>query len=222
LEVHRALHHEPERKNTVKSLAVLLVALCTAVALTPHGVQAAPLYIPATVYPPGTHIAYRPVLTNAEMDCLWGFFCEGNVPLFHFQTQDQLHRVDGWAQFAGVQRRGRTSMAFELFVSRYDPVPDETGTLWSERAFLDLRLAIQAQDYLLDRRDADLLSAASGGGTLVAVQHLGKQDLVVMASWSGTQEIEGMAFYDHRPPTARQTAWASLARQMHLASKRGA
>jgi hypothetical protein len=112
------------------------------VALTPHGVQAAPLYIPATVYPPGTHIAYRPVLTNAEMDCLWGFFCEGNVPLFHFQTQDQLHRVDGWAQFAGVQRRGRTSMAFE--------------------------------------------------------------------------------FYDHRPPTARQTAWASLARQMHLASKRGA
>jgi hypothetical protein len=207
----------------MKSLAVLLlVALCTAAAFTPQGVQAAPLRIPAAVYPPGAHIGYRPVLTNAEMDCLWGFFCEGNVPLFHFEMQDQLHRVAGWGQFAGVQHHGRTTMAFELFVSRYDPVPDEMGTPWSERAFLDLQLAIHAQGYLLDRRDADLLSAASGGGTLVAVQHLGKQDLVVMASWSGTLEIEGIALYDDRPPTARQTAWASLARQMHLASKWGA
>jgi len=175
----------------MKASTVLLLAACgIAVALTPQGVQAAPLRIPAASYPSGAHIASRPVLSNQQMDCLWGFFCEGNVPLFHFQTQDQLHRVDGWAQFAGVQRRGRTSMAFELFVSRYDQVPDETGTPWSERAFLDLQATIRAHGYLLDRRDADLLSAARTGGTLVAVQHVGKQDLVVMASWSGTREIE--------------------------------
>jgi hypothetical protein len=202
----------------MKSLAVLLATFGIAAALTPQGVQAAPLRIPAATYPPGAHIASRPVVSNRQMDCLWGFFCEGNVPLFHFQTQDQLHRVDGWAQFAGVQHRGRTTMAFELFVSRYDPVPDETGTSWSERAFLDLQATIRARGYLLDRRDKDLLSAAREGGTFVAVQHLGKQDLIVMASWSGTLEIEGIAFYDHQPSAARQIAWGSLARQMHRAS----
>ena len=155
------------------------------------------------------------------MDCMWGFFCEGGLPNFHVRTQDELHRMDGWGQFAGIQQRGRTTMAFDLFVSRYDPVPDETGTLWSERAFLDLQAALHAQGYHLDRRGADLLPAAREGGTLVAVQHVGKQDLVVMASWSGTREIEGIAFYDHRPPAARQTAWASLALQIHLASNRG-
>ena len=222
VEVHRGLHHEPERKNTVKSLAVLLlVAFCIAAALTPQGVRAAPLGIPAAVYPAGAHISYRPVLTNAEMDCLWGFFCEGNLPLFHFATQDQLHRVGGWGQFAGVQHRGRMTTAFELFVSRYDPVPDDTGIPWGERAFLDLKAAIRAQGYYLVPHGTDLLPAAPATGALLAVQHLGKQDLVVMASWSGTLEIEGIALYDHRP-AARQSAWASLARQIHLASTRGA
>jgi hypothetical protein len=207
----------------MKSLAVvLLVALCAAAALTPQGVQAAPLRIPAAVYPPGAHIGYRPALTNAEMDCMWGFVCEGgHLPNFHFRTQDELGRLTGWGQFAGIQHEGRTTMAFELFVSRYDPVPDETGTPWSERAFLDLEQAIHAQGYLLHPRDADPLPEAREGGTLVAVQHLGKQDLVVMASWSGTLESEGIALYDHRLPAVRQTAWTSLALQIHVASNRG-
>ena len=199
------------------SLISLFIVLSWTAALPSQGAQAAALRIPAAVYPPGAHIGYRPALTNAEMDCLWGFFCEGHLPLFHFRMQDQLHRVAGWAQFAGVQRHGRTTMAFALFVSSYDSVPDEAGIAWSKQAFLDLEAALQAQGYHRDRHGTALLPAVPQGGTLVAMQPSGKQDLVVIALWSGPLEIEGIALYDHRPPSARQTAWASLALQVHLA-----
>jgi hypothetical protein len=198
---------------------ILFILLAVLAHLTPREVHAASLRLPAAVYPPGAHIGYRPVLTNAEMDCMWGFVCEGGyLPNFHFRTQDELGRLTGWGQFAGIQHAGRTTMSFELFVSRYNPVSEDTEMPWSERMFVDLTLAIQAQGYDLDRHDADLLPGAREERSLVAVQHLGKQDLVVMASWSGTLEIEGIALYDHRSPAAHQTAWASLALQIHLAS----
>jgi hypothetical protein len=202
--------------------AILFTLLAVGAGWVPHTAQAASLRIPSHVYPPGAHIGYRPVLTNGEVDCMWGFLCEGNLPNFHVSTQDALHRLRGWGQFAGIQHRGRTTMAFALFISRYDPIPDEAGTPWSERAFLDLQTALHAQGYVRDGHDEALLPAARSGGALVAGQYLGRQDLVVMASWSGNVEIEGIALYDHRPPAARQTARTSLALQIHLASNRGA
>jgi hypothetical protein len=223
VKVHRVLHQEPERKNSMKSfIAFLLVALYTAVTFTPQAVQAAPPGIPAGVYPAGAHIGYHPVLTNSEMDCMWGFFCEGNVPLFHFETQNQLHRLAGWGQFAGVQRRGQITMSFELFVSQYGPAGDETGIPWSERAFLDLKMALRTRGYHFERHQSDLLLAIREGDALVAVQQLGKQDLVVMATWSQGVEIEGIALYDHRSGKAKHTARASLALQIHFATERGA
>src|SRR5436305_6416330 len=92
VEFHRASHHGSERTSTMKSYVILLllVACSTAAALTPRGVEASSLRIPATVYPPGAHVGYHPVLTNAEMDCMWGFICEGGgPPNFHFATQDR-------------------------------------------------------------------------------------------------------------------------------------
>jgi hypothetical protein len=215
--------HTAERKNSMKwQKTILLVLLAVLAHWIPGEVDAASLRLPAAVYPPGAHIGYRPVLTNEQMDCMWGFVCEGgHFPNFHFRTQDELGRLSGWGQFAGIQHEGRTTMAFELFVSRYNPVSDGTGMPWSEQMFIDLTMAIHAQGYHLDRHNADLLPAASEGRSLVAVQYLGKQDLVVMAAWSGTLEVEGIALYDHRSPAARQTAWGSLALQIHLASTRG-
>jgi hypothetical protein len=206
----------------MKSLAVvLLAALC--IMLTAPVVQADPFRLPAAIYPPGAHLGFRPALTNAEMDCRWGFVCEGGyIPNFHLNTQDTLHRESGWDQSAGIQQRGRTTMAFELFVSRYDPVSEDVGITWSERAFLDLQAAVRAQGYLLHPRERHLLPEAHPGDKLVAVQYLGKQDLIVMAFWSGTLEIEGIALYDHRSPTAKQTAWTSLAVQFLRASQRSA
>ena len=161
------------------SLISLLIVLSWTMAPPSRGVQAAAPRLPAAIYPPGAHIGYRPALTNAEMDCLWSFFCEGNVSVFHGATQDQLHRVAGWAQFAGVQHHGRTTMAFALFVSYYDSVPDEAGIAWSKQAFLDLEAALQAHGYHRDRRNTAFLPAVPQGGTLVAMQPSGKQDLVV-------------------------------------------
>jgi hypothetical protein len=202
--------------------AILYTFVAVGAGWVPQCAQAASLRIPSLVYPSGAHIGYRPVLTNAEVDCMWGFTCEGGyVPNFHFSGQDELHRLRGWGQFAGIQHRGRTTMAFELFVSRYDQIPDESGTPWSERAFLDLQTALLAQGYVRDGRDEALLPSARTGGVLVAVQYLGRQDLVVMARWSGNLEIEAIALYDHRPPAARQTARTSLALQIRLASNRG-
>lgn len=197
----------------------LFVALFVATPLCPRGMQSVPSRIPAAIYPPGARISYRPSLTNAQMDCMWGFLCGGNVPRFHFKTQDQLHRLGGWGQFAGVHRRGRITMAFELFVSRYDAIPNAAGTPWSKQAFLDLGMALGAQGYACDRYGTSIRPPSPNGGALVAVQLLGRQDLVVMAVWSGSVAIEGIASYDHRP-AARQTAWASLVRQLQLASER--
>lgn len=203
--------------------AILFTLLAVGAGRVPNGAQAASLGIPTRAYPQGAHIGYRPVLTNADVDCMWGFLCEGGyLPNFHLSGQNDLHRLRGWGQFAGIQHRGRTTMAFALFISRYDPIPDEAGTPWSERAFLDLQIALHAQGYVRDGHDEALLPAARSGGALVAGQYLGRQDLVVMASWSGNVEIEGIALYDHRPPAARQTARTSLALQIHLASNRGA
>lgn len=152
------------------------------------------------------------------MDCLWGFVCEGgNISNFHLTPQDHLHRLGGWAQFAGIQQYGRMTMAFQLFASSYDPAPGETGTPWSEWAFRDLALALHDQGYSFDRRHAGLIVSGHEGGRLLAVQPLGAQDLVVMAGWSGSFEVEGIALYRHGSRAAKHTAWTSLALQLHLA-----
>ena len=139
------------------------------------------------------------------------------LPNFHLRTQEELNRLGGWAQFAGIQRGDRTVMAFELYVSRYGPIPHEPGKKGSKRAFLDLKLALRGQGYRLDWHAARLLPRVPDGGATTAVQYLGPQGLVVMACWSGPREIEGIALYDHRSPVARWTAWTSLTLQIRLA-----
>lgn len=220
--IPRVPSRQVERTKTVKQGVVLVIALCSVSAVMPYSVQAAPARLPNAVYPSGAHILYEAAVSNAAMDCLWGFLCEGSYrPLFHYHMQDELHRTGGWAQFAGVHEHGRMVMAFELFVSRYDSAPSESGISWSELAFFDLESALVGQGYALDTRNEALLPTTPTGRGLIAVQHVGREDLVVMALWSGTLEIEGIASY-HRQPAARQTAWASLLLQVHLANQRGA
>ena len=200
----------------------LSIALTILASWVPRGVEAASPRLPTAVYPAGAHIGYRPELTNAEMDCMWGFVCEGGrIPNFHFRTEEDLGRLAGWGQFAARQHNGRTTMAFGLFVSRYDAVRATTGTSSSEHAFQDLKAAIRAQRYHPDPRGRQLLPAERQGGTLVALQHLDTQDLVVMACWSGDLEVEGITLYDRWSEAARQTAQTSLALQIHLALARG-
>ena len=204
------------------SIVGILAAFGCALVLPSPAVRAGPPGLPSSVYPSGAHIRFQPVLSNKEMDCLWGFICEGGpLPNFHFKSQDQLHRTGGWAQFAGIQRHGRTTMAFQLFVSQYAPDSDTTGTPWSARALSDLRAALRARGYEPDERDASLLPGSDQRNAFVQVQRGGQGDLVVMALRSGDLEVEGIALYAHRSLTAKGTAWSSLALQMKLASMPG-
>lgn len=198
------------------------IVLAIVLLWAPRSADAESPRIPADVYPSGAHVSFRPHLTNAEMDCMWGFICEGPpLPNFHLTPEGQLNRVGGWGQFAGVQRHGRTVMAFELFVSRYGPNLRDAAMSGSEQAFHDLELAIWSQGYRPNPHATRLISKATNGGAIGAVQFLGTQDLVVMASWSGPEEIEGIALYDNKPSSAGQRAWTSLAQQIHLARTHG-
>jgi hypothetical protein len=191
----------------MKSLAGLLLALCAVVTMTPASVQASSHGIPAAAYPPGAHIGYRPVLTNAEMDCMWGFVCDGPVPNFHFVTQDDLHRTDGWAEFAGAQLDGGR-MVFALFASTYAPG-------WSRQAYEDLIVTTENQGYAAVPGLATHPSIA-GGESMAELQPNGRFDLVVMAAWTGTHEVEGLADFAHNS-RARHDALRYLRHQLHVA-----
>jgi hypothetical protein len=194
-------------------MATALVAATLASTLT---ASAAKPRIPATSYPAGAHIAHLPSVSNHELDCSWGFFCEGNVPLFHFQTQDQLHRIGGWAMYAGW-RHHRSSMQFALFASQYEAGVDADGTAWSRAAFDDLLVATHAHSYVPLRHVARLLPARVARGDIDELQRSGSKDLVVMACWSGSLEVEALVVFDHGSATARQMATHYLTQQVQAA-----
>jgi hypothetical protein len=169
--------------------------------------------IPAGLYPAGSHVVYQPTLSNHQMDCAWGFFCEGNIPLFHYFTQDQLHRIGGWAQSASARPHG-AMMAFQLFASRYDPQVSDDGTPWSERAFQDLATITHDHGYRLLSSLPAVMSDTASGGVLAESKHSGAAILVVLACWSGSVEIEAIALADRRSPAAARTALTDLTRQV--------
>jgi len=209
------VHHGTRTRDLprILTMAAALVAATLASTLT---ASAAKPRIPATSYPAGAHIAYSPSVSNHQLDCSWGFFCEGNVPLFHFQTQDQLHRIGGWAMYAGW-RHHRSSMQFALYASHYQAGVDSNRNPWNRAAFDDLLLATRAQGYVPLRHVARLLPARVAGGDMDELQRSGLKDLMVMAGWSGSLEVEAIVVFDHGSATARQMATHYLTRQVQAA-----
>jgi hypothetical protein len=64
--------------------------------------------ISASLYPAHTRITQFPSLTNQQMDCDWGFACQNgqavtSAQMFHLRTEDDLHRLSGWAQFGDTR-----------------------------------------------------------------------------------------------------------------------
>jgi hypothetical protein len=55
-------------------------------AVFPGRASAAPAHIPVRMYPTGAHVTYLPTVNNETMDCMWSFFCEGGIPVFHRNT----------------------------------------------------------------------------------------------------------------------------------------
>jgi hypothetical protein len=200
----------------IARISIMTAALAAATLASTLTASAAKPRIPATSYPAGAHIAYSPSVSNHQLDCTWGFFCEGNVPLFHFQMQDQLHRIGGWAQYAGW-RHHRNSMQFALYASHYQTGVDSDANAWSRAAFDDLLLATHAQGYVSLRHVARLLPAQTAGGAIDELQRAGSKDLLVMACWSGSLEVEAIVVFDHGSTTARQMATHYLTQQVQAA-----
>ncbi len=83
------------------SRGILIAWIVLAGTITAYPIRTYAADVPPGIYPPGTHVVHEPAISNQEMDCMWGFFCEGgHIPLFHFALQGQLHRVSGWGWFA--------------------------------------------------------------------------------------------------------------------------
>jgi hypothetical protein len=200
--------------------SALLIGIVLLAVPPSQAARAASPGVPVSLYPAGAHVRYRANLSNHELDCMWGFLCDGAVPLFHTYTQDQLHRVSGWAQFAGVRRHGHMLVAFELFSSTYQDGGDLDGTPFSKEAFDDLVRVTRTRGYTSLLQKPRLLPGSSDGDSMMAVERTPGSALVVMACWSGTGEIEAIVMVNHATASARRVAVRELASQIRWAAGR--
>ena len=197
----------------IPRLTILIITASLVAMACPTQSHAANL--PAALYPAGTHVIYQPAITNQQMDCMWGFLCEGGyVPNFHFAIQGALHRLSGRGWFADWHHN---AIAFELFASSYDATPDQNGTLWSARAYGDLLDAIRAQGYTTLPHAPRLLSKTGDGESSVELQRAGNATLIVIACWTGSVEIEGIVAYTRTSRLSRHMALTYLTRQVRVA-----
>lgn len=191
-------------------------------AIIPGHAVASPSPLPANLYPARTSITSTMDLSNVEMDCTWGFVCpEGGprpgTPLFHFRTQDAMHRTMGWAQFGDTLSR-KYPMLFALYASRYGAGSDN-GMPWNVRAFADFRTALIVASYTDIDPVPRLFPAGQIGVSSEQVLRSKDGDILAMACWTGSIEVEGMVIYPHRSNAAATIALRSLTNQIRLAVK---
>ena len=176
--------------------------------------------IPVTLYPAHAAVTSVPVVSNGQMDCEWGFVCQQGQPLtqqplFHLNTQDDLHRLSGWAQF-GKSRLHEQQMLFALFGSRYSP-DDSQGMPWNVHAFSDFRGALLEEGY----RDADRVPRLAPQDVVAndSLQELRTRgmDILAMACWTGSIEVEGVVIFQHGSRATHRVALRSLTLQMRAA-----
>lgn len=172
------------------------------------------------LYPPHTRITAVAPLSNLQMDCDWGFDCEGGkpvgtAPVFHLHTEDELHRLSRWAQFGDATGRGHR-MLFALFASTYDPVP-LAGLPGNIMAFTDFRSVLMLNGYRDLPRYPRLLPRGALGNSSAQLAPSRDGDVLAMSCWTGSFEVEGIVIYRHGSPTAHRLAVHNMSRQIRAA-----
>jgi hypothetical protein len=123
----------------------VLVAVLGVLALRPDGGPARPRGIPARLYPRQERIVYEATVSNARLDCAWGFDCSRvpPAPTLHCSRQDALGRVGGWLQTTdGDARYAPTfALAASTYPARGAPTP-------ASRARADLAVAAEANGFV--------------------------------------------------------------------------
>jgi hypothetical protein len=197
------------------------MVLATACLLHPAHIFAAESPLIATnLYPRHTTITSLSSLSNGQMDCDWGFACHDGHPVtaswvFHLRTQDDLHRLSGWAQFGDTRGAGGR-MLFALFASRYSG-DASNGLPWNVAAFADFRGATLSTGYQDLNRMPRLLPQGMVGNASVQVTRSPGADALAMASWTGSIEVEGVVVYAHHSAAQQRLARRDLIRQMRAA-----
>lgn len=198
-------------------LSSLVLGFILLVSVLSNRAEAATPRIPTGMYPTRAHISYVASMSDKQMDCMWSFFCEGGIPIFHLTSEVDLHRQAGWAQFAGWHNN---AMTFELFVSRYEDSVNDQGISRSAAAFTDFSSALRMQGYRPYHRLIRIHSVQPIGSSLAEIQYNGPKDIVVVAEWFGVSEIEALTMFTHGSQSARQIALRDLALQVHAAETR--
>jgi hypothetical protein len=199
------------------------LAVIAALALVPARVHASGSpHLSAALYPARTRITTIDPLSNQRMDCNWGFSCRAgqpdtSAPVFHLRTQDDLHRLSGWAQF-GDTPGGSSRMLFALFASRYSPGSEE-GMPWNVLAFSDFRAVLISDRYAEIERFPRLIPAGQIGNSSAQRLRSRDGDALAMSCWVGTVEVEGLAMYAHRSASQERLAMHDLSRQVRAAVK---
>jgi len=201
-------------------LGAATVAMCAAVSLLPTAARANSLHISATLYPAHTRISQLSPLSNQEMDCDWSFGCQNGQPIygtwvFHLRSQDDLHRLSGWAQF-GDTGSHTERMLFAVYASGYSS-GDSDGLPWNVAAFSDFRAATLGSGYTDLDRVPQLVPKGMLGNVGAELLRSRSGDVIAMACWVGSVEVEGIAVYVHGMPLQRRIALSSLARQIRSA-----
>lgn len=153
-------------------------------------------------------------VSNAQMDCDWGFVCHDGhadltAPVMHFQSQDALHRLSGFAQYS-VANHQHIHMA--LFASLYSP--DTSGSLpWNVAAFADFRTALFAMGASDLSNVPPLFPAGAIGNRSAQAVTLHGHVLLAVTCWTGTTEIEAIATYPQALHPGRQLVLDTLAAQ---------
>ena len=208
--------------NRLSRAAVVIAAITAACILPPLPTFAtsAPHIAPA-LYPARTRISVLAPLSNQQMDCNWGFACHNGQALlqswiFHLRTQDDLHRLSGWAQFGDVRPLARR-MLFAVFASHYS-LDASNGLPWNIAAFSDFRGATMSMRYQELEHTPPFLPKGILGNTSVQQLRSNSIDILAMACWAGSIEVEGIAIYTHGETHQERIAMQSLTGQMRAAT----
>lgn len=163
-------------------------------------------------YPPHTQLTYFPTWTNEQFDCNFGWFCEINLPFLHLSTEDELHRVAGWAVW-GEWRNDR--MGFELYSSVYSDQPAPDGIAWNRHAATDERVALGLQQARAAKTVASVLPPGVQGEVFAASLNRPYWHVLFLTAWWGpTHEIEAAVLY---PLKKKHEAWRYLTEQVRAA-----
>jgi hypothetical protein len=209
-----------------RHLGIILLsglAACTLAVLPTETHAAATTPLPASLYPAHTTLFANPSVTNTRMDCDWSFTCSQGHPLtqrpiFHFTTEDALQRVSGWAQFGTLRIHGQP-MRFAIYASRYVDGEDAEGLPWSLRAFIDFRLTTLAHGFSELNHDPALIPPGVLGTSGAQILRSPKQDVLDVACWTGSIEVEAVAIFAHGDRGARAIALHDLVRQVRTAMR---